>query len=103
MVKKIVICDDHVLFSSGLTELLKKSGNGYNVISFKDSVSCRQHLQEAHTDVFICDLNIDNTDGFVLINELRKELNKTKIIILTAYYEDFLIQKGRYPDYHPFS
>jgi DNA-binding NarL/FixJ family response regulator len=45
-------------------------------------------------DVFICDLNIDNTDGFVLIEELKNELERTKIIILTAYFEDFLIQKA---------
>lgn len=102
MPKKIVICDDHILFSSGLTELLKKSGNAYHVISFKDSESCRQHLQEQHTDVFICDLNIDNTDGFVLINALKKELSKTKIIILTAYYEDFLIQKAEKAGIHAF-
>ncbi|WP_316811652.1 response regulator transcription factor [Pedobacter heparinus] len=102
MVKKIVVCDDHILFSSGLTELLKKSGNAYDVISFKDSVSCRQHLQQQHSDVFICDLNIDNIDGFVLISELKKELSKTKIIILTAYYEDFLIHKAEKVGIHAF-
>ena len=43
-------------------------------------------------DVFICDLNIDNVDGFVLIVELKEQLIDAKIIILTAYYEDFLIK-----------
>ncbi|ATP56527.1 hypothetical protein CPT03_08590 [Pedobacter ginsengisoli] len=94
LVKKIVICDDHILFSSGLTELLKKSANEYDIISFKDSESCKSHLQKHDADIFICDLNIDNIDGFVLIYELKKDLNNTKIIILTAYYEDFLIQKA---------
>jgi DNA-binding NarL/FixJ family response regulator len=45
-------------------------------------------------DVFICDLNIDNVDGFVLIGELKDQLIATKTIILTAYYEDFLIKKA---------
>jgi len=101
-VKKIVICDDHILFSSGLTELLKKSPNEYDIVSFKDSESCKSHLQKHNADVFICDLNIDNIDGFVLISELKKELISTKIIILTAYYEDFLIQKAEKAGIHAF-
>ncbi|MFA4869023.1 MAG: response regulator transcription factor [Pedobacter sp.] len=102
MTKKIVICDDHILFSSGLTELLKKNTDKYDIVSFKDSVSCKQYLQQHYADVFICDLNIDNIDGFVLISELRKELKGTKVIILTAYYEDFLIQKSEKAGIHAF-
>jgi DNA-binding NarL/FixJ family response regulator len=102
MIKKIVICDDHILFSSGLTELLKKNTDKYDIVSFKDSVSCKQYLQKHYADVFICDLNIDNIDGFVLISELRKELKGTKVIILTAYYEDFLIQKAEKAGIHAF-
>lgn len=102
LAKKIVICDDHILFSSGLTELLKKTASAYDILSFNDSVSCKLHLQQHNADVFICDLNIDNIDGFVLINELKKELRDTKIIILTAYYEDFLIQKAEKAGIHAF-
>jgi DNA-binding NarL/FixJ family response regulator len=45
-------------------------------------------------DIFICDLNIDNVDGFILIEELKFQLVDAKIIILTAYYEDFLMRKA---------
>src|SRR5690349_6859802 len=101
-VKKIVICDDHILFSSGLTELLKKSPNEYDIVSFKDSESCKGHLQKHNADVFICDLNIYNIDVFVLISVLKKELIDTKIIIRTAYYEDLLIQKAEVAGIHAF-
>ncbi|WP_316814692.1 response regulator transcription factor [Pedobacter nyackensis] len=102
MTKKIVICDDHILFSSGLTELLKKNNSSYDIISFNESISCKHHLQQQQADIFICDLNIDNIDGFILINEIRKELKETKVIILTAYYEDFLIQKAEKAGIHAF-
>jgi len=46
-------------------------------------------------DVFICDLNINHNDGFLLLEELKSQLKNTKTIILTAYYEDFLIQKAK--------
>jgi len=77
-------------------------GHYYNVISFSDTESCMSYLRQNHVDVFICDLNIDNTDGFVLIDELKHELTTTKIIILTAYFEDFLIQKAEKMGIHAF-
>lgn len=102
MLKNIVICDDHALFASGLLELLKKSEGNYHVMAFNDSVSCKTHLQQHPADIFICDLNIDSIDGFVLIDELRQELKQTKIIILTAYFEDFLIKKAEKLGIHAF-
>ncbi len=102
MLTNIIICDDHILFLNGISELLKKMGNNYNVIGFNDSDSCKTYLQQNRADVFICDLNIDSVDGFVLIEELKSELTTTKIVILTAYYEDFLIQKAEKLGIHAF-
>jgi two-component system nitrate/nitrite response regulator NarL len=95
MPKNIVICDDHILFLNGLSEILNKFGVDYNVVTFNDSQSCKSYIQQNKVDVFICDLNIDNVDGFVLIEELKEQLIDAKIIILTAYYEDFLIKKAQ--------
>lgn len=94
MPKNIVICDDHILFLSGLSEILKKFGKDYNVVTFNETQSCKNYIQQNQVDVFICDLNIDDVDGFVLIEDLRDKLKDIKIIILTAYYENFLIRKA---------
>lgn len=94
MGKKIVICDDHILFLGGITEILKKFGNDYTIVPFENSASCKSYIQKNSIDVFICDLNINGFDGFVLIDELKNELQHVKSIILTAYFEDFLIQKA---------
>jgi DNA-binding NarL/FixJ family response regulator len=102
MSKNIIICDDHVLFASGISEILKKFGNDYTVTTFNDSITCKAYLQQNNVAVFICDLNIDNTDGFVLIDELKTELEHTKIIILTAYFEGFLIKKAERHGIHAF-
>ena len=102
MPKTIIICDDHTLFLAGLTEVLKKFGNNYNVVSFNDAVACKTYLRENTVDVFICDLNIKETDGFLLIDDLKSELRKTKKIILTAYFEDFLIRKASKNGIHAF-
>lgn len=95
MPKNIIICDDHTLFLSGIAEILNKFGVDYDVVTFNDSQSCKTYIQQNKVDVFICDLNIDNVDGFVLIEELKDQLLNAKTIILTAYYEDFLIRKAQ--------
>jgi DNA-binding NarL/FixJ family response regulator len=94
MQNKIIICDDHILFLSGLSEVLKSSGNGYEIITFSDSNSCKSYIKQNTVDVFICDLNINNRDGFLVLEELKNELVNSKTIILTAYFEDFLIHKA---------
>ncbi len=95
MPKKIVICDDHVLFLSGIKELLLKFGVDYNINTFSDTETCKKFINDNEVDVFICDLNIDDKDGFLLLDELKFKLQNTKIIILTAYFEDFLITKAK--------
>ncbi|WP_113662163.1 response regulator transcription factor [Pedobacter nanyangensis] len=95
MPKHIVICDDHLLFLNGIAELLKNADQGYEITKFNRADECKAHLRQHQADVLICDLNIGDTDGFVLLEELREQLKQTKKIILTAYYEDFLIQKAK--------
>jgi two-component system nitrate/nitrite response regulator NarL len=95
MFRKIVICDDHIVFTSGISALLTEHNADYEVVRFNQAERCKTYLKEHAVDVFICDLNINNTDGFLLLSELKAELVKTKTIILTAYYEDFLIEKAR--------
>jgi DNA-binding NarL/FixJ family response regulator len=94
MEKKIIICDDHTLFLSGLSEILKSTNNNYEIIVFSDSNACKSYIKQNTIAVFICDLNINNVDGFLILDELKNELKNSKTIILTAYFEDFLIQKA---------
>jgi len=95
MLKNIVICDDHSLFLNGIAELLKKANPNYSILKFNQMNACKDYLMDNVPDVFICDLNINNEDGFSLLEGLRFQLKNTKKIILTAYYEDFLIQKAK--------
>ena len=100
--KHIVICDDHSLFLNGIAELLTKANPDYRIHKFSEVQACRDYLLANSPEVFICDLNINNEDGFVLLEGLKSQLRQTKKIILTAYYEDFLIQKAKKMGMHAF-
>lgn len=95
LTKKILICDDHILFGNGIAEIINRSDIDSQVIVVNSSLKCAEQIRKHPIDVLICDLNIDETDGFTLIESVKNYLLKTKIIILTAYYEDYLIEKAR--------
>ena len=102
MHKKILICDDHLLFLNGLSEVLKKFGTDYDITLFSDSDHCQNYFTSAAVDVFLCDLNIDERDGFQLIQQFKKIHSKAKVIILSAYFEEFLVNKAARLGVHAF-
>jgi DNA-binding NarL/FixJ family response regulator len=95
LTKKILICDDHILFGNGIAEIINKSEIDCEITVVNSSIKCAEQIRKQPTDVLICDLNIDETDGFTLVESLKNYLENTKIIILTAYYEEYLIQKAK--------
>lgn len=102
MPTKILICDDHLLFLNGLSEVLKKFGTDYDITLFSDSDQCQNYFTTATVDVFLCDLNIDERDGFELIQQFKKIHPKAKVIILSAYFEEFLVNKASRLGVHAF-
>ena len=91
--KRILICDDHFIFTNGLSQLLNQANQNYIVESVNDSKSCEKILENQKFDVFLCDLNIDNQDGFSLISKMKNQLLSTRTLIISAYCESFLIKK----------
>jgi DNA-binding NarL/FixJ family response regulator len=92
-IKKILICDDHSLFGEGVKEIL--SNHAYEVTVVSSSERCVQEFENGHFDVFLCDLNIDKVNGFELFESLSAFLIDTNVFLLTAYHEDFLVEKAK--------
>ncbi len=90
--KSILLCDDHTLFGSGISELL--TNNGYDVTAVSSSDDCITLIKQNQYDAFLCDLNIDQKTGFEIYEQMKVFLKNTKAFLLTSYYEDFLIQKA---------
>ncbi len=91
----IVLCDDHELFLNGIGDILHKS-KGYLVEKvFTCSIDCREYLNTSEPDLLITDLNIDSHNGFDIINDVKSRNLKTRVVIMTAYEEPFLVDKAR--------
>lgn len=93
--KRILICDDHYIFTNGLLHLLIQANENYLVDEAHDSNTCKKLLETNKYDVFFCDLNIDSKDGFTLISEMKAYLHATRIIIISAYCENNIVKQAK--------
>lgn len=91
----VVICDDHELFLNGIGEILLKSDGFLLEKVFTRSYDCMKYLNTSEPDLLITDLNIDTHDGFDIINGVKSRNLKTRVVIMTAYEEPFLVEKAR--------
>jgi DNA-binding NarL/FixJ family response regulator len=89
---RVVIADDHALIREGLTKLLEleedievlgEAGDGQGAINL-----ARQY----RPDVILMDINMPYTDGILATKVIKKELPRTKIIALTVYEDDQVVE-----------
>jgi DNA-binding NarL/FixJ family response regulator len=95
--KRIVVCEDHSIVLSGLKLLLNHSANytlsasahqGHELISLLKE-------KEKDADILILDLNLPDTDGITLLKTIREFNTHIKIVILTMYQDEFLVERAR--------
>jgi DNA-binding NarL/FixJ family response regulator len=91
-IRTILICDDHALFGAGLKQLLLEKNHEVTYVS--NTEHCNRMLNLRSFDVFLCDLNIDKTNGFDFIEQKKDLLKDTQVFLITAYSEDYLIEKA---------
>ena len=89
--KKVIIIDDHKLFTNGLSSILESIG--LRVMStFDNGKKAILYLQNNEIDIIFSDINMPEMDGLKLCRRLKRDKSKAKIIILSMY-EDLNIIK----------
>lgn len=85
---KVIIADDHPLVRVGLRHLLSDCGD----IELKDEaetgVDLLQKMREKHYDVVVVDLFMPGKSGLELVKQIKNELPKTPILVLSTHKED---------------
>ena len=90
--KKVVIIDDHKLFSEGLASILSNLGLRVMCI-FHDGKEAIPYLLRTQVDIVFSDINMPKVDGLQLCRTITKQL-KTKIIILSMYEDKNIIKEA---------
>lgn len=85
---RVLLADDHTVFRQGLKSLLayeedlkvvSEAANGKEAIDF---------TKQLHPDVVIMDINMPILNGLEATKQIKQELPKTKIVILTSQGDD---------------
>lgn len=93
--KKILICEDHAIVYSGLKMLLAQSLRYELVGHAQQGKDLEPLLVQENPDILILDLNLPDTDGFTLLKAIRVLDKKLKVVILTMYHDEFLVERAR--------
>lgn len=90
---RIAIADDHKLFAQGVANLLKEEDDFEVVGVFKNGRELLNFLDTHSLDIVITDMNMPGMDGMVLIESLRSNKVKTKIIVLSMYDDEKIFKE----------
>lgn len=88
---KIVIADDHQLFSDGLEQLLKDMENTNVMGKVRDGKSLMRLLNGSQPDLILMDINMPKMDGLATTHEIRILFPAIKIVFITMYFDPNII------------
>jgi DNA-binding NarL/FixJ family response regulator len=92
-VVKVMIVEDHPLFSKGLSSLIG-SREGYTVVGeARDSAEALKLAGEGEPDLVILDLNLGDEDGLDLLKELRRRFPAMVVLVLSMHDERYYAER----------
>lgn len=84
----IIIADDHPLFRSGLSSIIKENSE-YNIIGESaNGAEVLELIRNYKPEIAILDINMPFMNGLKVTRAVNKEKLPTKIIILTMYKDE---------------
>lgn len=91
----VIIADDHTLFINGLCMLLQ---NEADIEIMNIAANGKEVLQLLHTQtphVLLLDINMPGINGFEVLKKVKDYYPKIKVIMLSTYNEEHLIEKAK--------
>lgn len=86
-VVNIVIADDHSMVREGLKQLLELEGDIKVVGEAGNGEECLKVVRETKPDVLLLDINMPVMNGLRVLEELKYQKEKIKVLILTIHNE----------------
>jgi len=84
---KILLVDDHALFSESLQTLLTM--HGYEVVGMaSDGLQALEEARSLHPDLILMDIEMPGCDGVTATRLIKAEMPDTKIVMLTVAQQD---------------
>ncbi len=92
--KRIIIVDDHPIFTQGL-KLIINSYEEYEVAGDAENITDALELaSKKNPDISIIDLNLGNEDGLDLIKKIKKQFPDMKMLVLSMLKESYYAERS---------
>lgn len=90
---RIIIADDHPLFSQGVIQVLSTRKNLEVIGQAENGKAALELIRRELPDIAILDVQMPEMDGFEVAKIVRTEKLSTKIIFLTMFNQESFIKK----------
>jgi DNA-binding NarL/FixJ family response regulator len=85
---RVLVADDHTIVRDGLVALLNGSGDCQVVAQASDGVTTVDLAMKTQPDVVVVDISMPKLNGIEVVRRLTKELESTRILVLTMHAEE---------------
>jgi two-component system, NarL family, response regulator NreC len=85
---RVLVADDHTIVRDGLVALLNGSGDCQVVGQAADGISTVDLAMKTQPDVVVVDISMPKLNGIEVVRRLTKELESTRILVLTMHAEE---------------
>jgi len=90
---KLLLCDDHTLFREGIKAIIRDEPSIEIVGEAADGRQAVEKARQLHPDVVLMDIAMPDLSGFDATRRILQDNSRTKVIILTMYEEEEVINR----------
>ncbi len=84
----VVVVDDDPIVRQALTSLISRGLGVEHILSFTDGSEAVEFSRLHHADVYIMDVRMNHTDGFVATSHIRRNSPDSAIILMSSVEAD---------------
>src|SRR5688572_24701384 len=99
---RIAIAEDLLMFREVLTKACETEFGHHVVAEVASGVDAIEAVRRFEPDVLILDLSLPDIDGFAVVDQLRGARCRAKILVLSAYSDDFTVFRVERANVHGF-
>jgi DNA-binding NarL/FixJ family response regulator len=92
---RVLVADDHALVREGLIKLLELDPKIEIITEVGDGQGAINVARKEKPDVILMDVNMPGTDGVVATRVIKRELPATKVIALTIYEDEEVVEMAK--------
>src|SRR6185436_11110336 len=90
---RVLICDDHTLFSEGIKAILRAEASLEVVGEARDGRQAVEKVKELHPDVVLMDIAMPDLSGFEATRRVHEADASVKVLMLTMHDEEELVAR----------